>query len=277
MPPPSPLVDAVIPADIAGERLDRAIARLCPTLSRLEARRMIAGGSVFVDQRRTRIASKLLRAGQRLCCYRLAAAPPGGAAPRVVFRGDGFLVVDKPAGVAVEATRAGDVATVARWLAGQGETAFVTHRLDAAVSGALVVATTAAAQAALNRLFAAHGVERRYLAAVSPAPSWEEKTIERPLDDQPARTRARVAARAAEAALVEVRLDTGRFRQIRRHLAAEGVPVVGDRDQKNAARAERTLLHAHRVVFTMAGQAVDVSVPLGDDFRTALKALGLDS
>jgi len=236
---------------------------------------MIAGGSVFLDQRRTRIASKSLRAGQRLVCYRLASAPAGGQTPRVVHRGDGFLVVDKPAGVAVEATRAGDVATVARWLAAEGEPAFITHRLDAAVSGALVVATTPAARAALNRLFAVHAVERRYLAVVAPAPAWDETTIEHPLDGQPARTRARVLARAAGAALLEVALDTGRFRQIRRHLGAEGVAVVGDRDQKNAAPAARTLLHAYRVAFTLAGQAVDTRVPPGDDFRAAAAALGL--
>ena len=270
-----PLIDILIPAELAGERLDRAIAHLVPRVSRMEARRMIAGGSVFVDQRRTRIASRPLRAGQRLVCHRLAAAPAGGPAPRVVYRGDGVLVVDKPAGVAVEATRAGDAATVARWLADAGDPAFITHRLDASVSGALVVATTAAAQSALNRLFAVHAVERRYLAAVAPAPAWDEKTIDRPLDGQPARTRARVVARAARAALLEIALDTGRFRQIRRHLAAEGAPVAGDRDQPNAAPAARTLLHAYEVVFTLAGQAVDVQVPPGDDFRAATDALGL--
>jgi 23S rRNA-/tRNA-specific pseudouridylate synthase len=270
-----PVVDCLIAPDLHGERLDRAIARLNPRISRMEARRMIGGGSVFVDQHRTRIASRLVRAGQRLVCYRLALAP-SGSAPRVVLAHADFLVVDKPAGMAVEPTRAGDVATVTRWLSEQGQPAFITHRLDVPVSGALVVATTAAAQAELNRLFAVHGVERQYLAAVTPAPSWQTETIDSPLDDQPARTFARVCQRAGDAAaLLEVQLETGRFRQIRRHLAAAGFPVAGDRDARAAAPAARILLHAFRLAFTWHGESIDVPVPPGDDFSAALATLGI--
>jgi 23S rRNA pseudouridine1911/1915/1917 synthase len=272
---PEPLVDCLIAADLHGERLDRAIARLNPRISRMEARRMISGGSVFVDQHRTRIASRLVRAGQRLVCYRLALAPIGSV-PQVILTHADFLVVDKPAGMAVEPTRAGDIATVTRWLGEQGRPAFITHRLDAPVSGALVVATTAAAQSELNRLFAVHGVERQYLAAVTPAPPWSTHTIDSPLDDQPARTFVQVRQRAGEAAaLLEVRLETGRFRQIRRHLAAAGFPVVGDRDARSAAPAARILLHAFRLAFPWRGESIDLAVPPGDDFCAALALLQL--
>ena len=271
----TPLVDILISDGLAGERLDRAIARLNPRVSRMEARRMIAGGSVFVDDHRTRIASKPLHAGQRLVCYRLA-TPTIERAPGIIFSHADFLVLDKPAGMAVEATRAGDVATVARWLAQEGRTVFITHRLDAPVSGALVVAKTPGAQAQLNRLFSLHGIERQYLAAVAPAPAWDGRTIESRLDGQPARTTVEVRRRAGDAsALLEVRPETGRFRQIRRHLAGEGIPVVGDRDQAVAGAAPRILLHAFRVAFPWGGDLIDVPVPPGDDFRQALAALGL--
>jgi 23S rRNA-/tRNA-specific pseudouridylate synthase len=274
---PLPLVDILIPQGLAGERLDRAIARLNPRVSRMEARRMIAGGSVFVDEHRTRIASRLLHVGQRLVCYRLATATAEMKLPQIVCDHPDFFVIDKPAGIAVEATRAGDVATVARWLSDQGLPALITHRLDVPVSGALVVARTPESQVALNRLFAVHGVERQYLAGVTPAPLWNDHVIESPLDGHPARTLVRVLERTDTntAALLEVRLETGRFRQIRRHLASEGFPVAGDREQPDAAGTERILLHAFRVAFPWGDDSIDVRVPPSADFGTALARLGL--
>jgi 23S rRNA pseudouridine1911/1915/1917 synthase len=275
MPPSAALVDLVVTRALAGERLDRAIAQLCPNVSRMEARRMIAGGAVFVDNHRTRIASKLLHVGQRLVCYRLV-VPEASLEPTVLLAHADFLVLDKPAGMAVAATRSGDVGTVERWLVKQGHPALLTHRLDAPVSGALVAALNAESQATFNRLFVEHTVDRRYLAVVAPAPAWDERTIETPLDDQAARTLAQVIERSdRDAALVEVRLQTGRFRQIRRHLAAEGSPVLGDRDQLDARAAPRIMLHAFRVAFPWQGEEIDVQCPPPAEFNAALVSQGL--
>ena len=268
-----PLLDIRVPEAQAGERLDRVIPALCPALSRMQARRMIDGGSVFVDGHRTGISSRLLRAGQQLTCYPLT-EPRVTEAPRIVLSRDDLVVVDKPAGMAVEATRSGSRGTLAHWLKSQGG-GFVTHRLDAPVSGLIVVARTKPAQAALNRLFAEHAVSRRYLAAVAPAPRWDEHTMEEVVDGKPALTRARVLSRAGSAALLEVALETGRFRQIRRHLAAASAPVIGDREQPQALAASRILLHAFRLSFDWGGEAIQADAPPPRDFASELERVGL--
>lgn len=268
-----PLLDVRVPESQAGQRLDRVIPALCPTVSRMQARRMIDGGSVFVDGQRTGICSRLLRSGQQLTCYPLY-APRVTEEPRIVLEGDDLIVVDKPAGMAVEATRSGSRGTLAHWLQQRGG-GYVTHRLDAPVSGLIVVARTKPAQADLNRLFADHAVDRQYLAAVAPAPTWDQQVLEETVDGKPALTRARVLARAPAAALLEIALETGRFRQIRRHLAGAGVSVVGDREQPSALAAARILLHAHRLSFDWRGERIQQDAPPPEAFRAELDRVGL--
>jgi 23S rRNA pseudouridine1911/1915/1917 synthase len=235
----------VVSDAVAGERLDRAIAALAPTVSRGEARRLIAAGVVFVAGRRTGISSRLVRAGEQIAWQQPARLRPPGSIPdpRIVLERADLWIIDKPAGMPVEPTRSGSLGTLTEWLKHGHGPAFVTHRLDAATSGLLVVARDRETQVALNDLFARHAVGRRYLAIVAPPPVWETTTLSEELDGRPAVTRVRVTARAPAAAAVVVDLETGRTRQIRRHLAGAGSPVVGE-DVTGARTNARLLLHA---------------------------------
>jgi 23S rRNA pseudouridine1911/1915/1917 synthase len=267
---------------LAGERLDRAIAALAPEVSRGEARRLIAAGVVFVDDKRTGIQSRLVRPGERLSWYQPARdlRREDLAEPRIVVERPGLWIIDKPAGMPVEATRAGSHGTLHEWLTHGHGAAFVTHRLDTATSGLIVVARDRETQAALNRQFAAHAVRRRYLAVVMPAPSWDRMTMDAALDGRPALTHATVAARASSqaAAVLVVRLETGRTRQIRRHLADAGFPVVGETDT-GARTANRLLLHAFEIGLPAPGprpEAAIVAVATPPkDFQTPAATLGL--
>jgi len=106
-----------------------------------------------------------------------------------------------------------------------------------------VFATTPQAKRALQAQFAAHTVERIYLAVVEGRPAGAAGVVRsRLLDDAPGRvretarpdrgrpavTRWRVVRARESHTLVEVRLDTGRRNQIRVHLAGIGHPIAGD-------------------------------------------------
>ncbi|HET6148981.1 MAG TPA: RluA family pseudouridine synthase [Polyangia bacterium] len=275
-----------VPANLAGQRLDRAIAALASGVSRGEARRLIAAGVVFVDGKRTGIQSRVVRAGERVRWEQPAQPPAGedrhepGAQPRIVVERPELWIVDKPAGMPVEPTRAGSRGTLQEWLAHHHGPAYVTHRLDTPTSGLIVVARDRRAQAGLNQLFGAHAIGRRYLAVVTPAPPWERLTMNGPLDGRAAVTHAAVAARAAAAAALVVRLETGRTRQIRRHLAGAGFPVVGE-----TAAGERTqvrlLLHAFELALPAAElgpttmEAIVATSAPPADFQRPAEELGL--
>jgi 23S rRNA pseudouridine1911/1915/1917 synthase len=254
------------------------MAALAPGVSRGEARRLIAAGVVFVAGRRTHISSRSLREGERISWEPPARAQPDGwsAEPRLVIERPQLWLIDKPAGMPVEPTRAGSKGTLVAWLRRQHGPAFVTHRLDAATSGLIVVARDRHAQAELNRLFAAHTVGRRYLAVVAPAPAWMQMTFDGPLDGRTALTHATVVARSASAAALVVELATGRTRQIRRHLGDAGWPVVGDTAAGGRTRG-RLLLHAFELILPRVGAELGLSAiaPAPPDFVEPATILGL--
>jgi 23S rRNA pseudouridine1911/1915/1917 synthase len=169
----------------------------------------------------------------------------------------------------------------------------VVHRLDRDTSGLLVLARTEEAYAVLQPAMAAREIEREYLALVEGVPPARSGLIDAPIGrdrrvrtrmstdtDAPreARTRFETERTFGErAALLRVRLETGRTHQIRVHLAAIGHPVAGDPEYGNAGRfgLARQFLHAARLVFAhpASGKRVDVVSALPADLEGALGRL----
>lgn len=288
-----------------GRRLDAFVARLAG-VSRAHAAQLVSDGLVTVDGER-RPKSHRLGAGEVVA---VSDARPAGEAdqipppPPVVFEDDVMLVVDKPAGIVVhaapglrEATLVDAVLATGRPLAAAAgpERPGVVHRLDRDVSGLLLLAKTDEAHAALVRAIAARTVERRYVALVAGQPEVDRGKIDAPVGPNP-RHRGRMAVRAdgkasvtwfdvrerlGVAALLDVRLETGRTHQIRTHLASIGHPVLGDaaygRDRRLEARLglTRPFLHAASLALyhPTTGEALRLDSPLPDDLERVLEAV----
>jgi 23S rRNA pseudouridine1911/1915/1917 synthase len=253
------------------DRLDRAVARAA-VVSRTAARARIAAGAVFLNGRRCKVASRLVRPGDRLRVGSpvAAAAPP--ALP-ILFDAHGVLAIDKPAGMPSAPTREAAAGTALALLQAQrgGGRLWLVHRLDAPVSGVLLVATTRAAAAALSAAFRDRQVEKTYLALVDGVPAADAGVVDQPLVAErgraridpcgrPARTSWRVAERRGATTLLVVVPSTGRLHQIRAHLAALGHPIVGDR-RYGGSPAPRLMLHAHAVALSLGGRRIAISAP----------------
>jgi 23S rRNA pseudouridine1911/1915/1917 synthase len=281
----------VVGDEQAGERLDALLAGALG--SRTRAQRLIDAGRVSVDGR-ARPKRHRVAAGEVVEVDEAeetpAPAPAAGPPPFAVrYDDDALLVVDKPPGVVVHPAPGHRTGTLAQALEG----ARLVHRLDRDTSGLLVLARTDDAFAELQRAIQQRRVTREYLALVEGRPPARSGTIDAPIGrDRRVRTRhstetdtprAAVTHFAVERALpdhtlLRVRLETGRTHQIRVHLRAIGHPVAGDPEYGTAGLLglDRQFLHAARLAFAhpATGADVDVSSPLPEDLRAALRRAG---
>ena len=300
----------------AGERLDRWLAGAMPDLSRARLQAIITRGGVLVDGRVAR-PSLRLKTGQAIS-VRLPAPQPAVPLPEdiplaVIYEDRHLLVVDKPAGLVVHPGAGRATGTLVNALlhrvhdlSGIGGVVRpgIVHRLDRGTSGLLVVAKDDASHLALSRQFSGRTVDKEYLAVVLGVPRAVEGTIDVPIGRDPVH-RKRMSVRAPRgraarstyrlveafdgAALLRVRIATGRTHQIRVHLSALGHPVAGDRtyggrrrpaSRRPEARAAlealtRPALHAARLAFThpSSGERVSFESPLPEDLQALLAAL----
>ena len=175
----------------------------------------------------------------------------------------------------------------------------IVHRLDKDTSGVLVVAKDDAAHQNLSAQFKARETEKYYVAFVSPPPaspigSWLAPIGRHPVHRQKmaalttggreARTDYKVLEKFRRAALLELRIHTGRTHQIRVHCAKAGCPVIGDTTYgrqipwAKEAGVTRQLLHARRLVLNHPanGRRMEFVAPLPEDFVRFEKFLTTD-
>lgn len=234
---------------VAAGRLDQVLASLWDE-SRGASRRAIEAGGVYVDGSRCRTASRTVGPGARIelepraeeAAARgralLEACPPG-----IIFQDKHLVVVDKPPGVPVAATRQSVHGTVEGWLQAAGfRYVALHHRLDRDAQGLLVVAVHKAANKGLAHAFQVRQARRSYRARLVGSlvgqGTWDHVQLQRggrrvAVDQakggQRMVSRWRAVAPRGGDTLVEVELDTGRTHQIRLQSAAVGHPVRGDR------------------------------------------------
>lgn len=285
----------IVPDEAAGERLDRFLAGHLG--SRAAAERAVERGAL-VDGR-ARPKSYRLEGGESIELgepEEPPAPPPAGPAARVVWQDEHLAVVDKPAGLVVHPGAGRPAGTLVDALAGVvagGEPGRpgIVHRLDKDTSGLLVVARSEDAHRRLSALVRRRALERTYLALVRGRPASRSGRIEAPIGrdqgdptrisldtDSPrdAVTHFEVVRSWDEHALLEVRLETGRMHQIRVHLAAIGLPVVGDRVYGIREPAlGRQFLHATRLAFPhpVTGERIEVDSGLPPELQAYLDSL----
>jgi 23S rRNA pseudouridine1911/1915/1917 synthase len=284
-----------VPVEALGERLDRFLATHLG--SRSAAERAVEAGALVDGIARPK--SFRLEGGEEVEV--LAVEPPAEVAPPpepdIAWQDEHLLVVDKPAGLVVHPGHGHPQGTLVHALAGKiaggdPERPGIVHRLDRETSGLMVVARSEAAHARLQALVRERALERTYLALVRGRPRSRTGRIEAPIGrdrgdatrvsldtDSPrdAITHFEVEQLWADYALLRVKLETGRMHQIRVHLAAIELPVVGDRTYGvPGLELSRQFLHAAELSFPhpFSGERIEARSELPPDLAAALERLG---
>jgi len=290
-----------IDSDHAGVRLDKVLRQRLPRVPTSHLQKMIRTKKVRVNGRRARPEQPLsegdvltIRGDERKLLGE-APAPARAPAPEEVARlrilqEDGWMMaVDKPSGLAVHpgsGIRGGTLVDLVRAHLGpkaerNGFSASPAHRLDRETSGVIVVAKRRPAMVHFTEVFTHGGARKQYLALAKGTFPRPEGRIDLPLSEhqQSAESKARRGVNMQEAA-------TGRTHQIRRHLAAIGHPVAGDRKYgdfgfNREARArwglQRLFLHAERLELPHpeTGVRVRLESPLPPELVDVLRRAGI--
>lgn len=296
-------------------RLDRALAEAIPSLSRARIQVLVDENALQIAGRAVTDAASKKFEGQPFTLIVPAPLPDKAEAQDIaldiVFEDEHLIVVDKPAGLVVHPAAGHADGTLVNALLhhckgklsgiGGVQRPGIVHRIDRDTSGLLVVAKSDKAHEGLAKLFAAHDIERRYLAVVAGHPIPPAGTIRTQIGrsttnrkkmavlpegkGKHAVTHYRMIEQFREASLVECRLETGRTHQVRVHMAHIGTPLIGDATYNNRRKAfrfgpnqshfDRQALHAASLGFIhpVTGEKLGFESSLPEDIQLLLTSL----
>ena len=296
----------------AGQRLDNFLFRTLKGVPKSHVYRLLRTGQVRVNKKRAKPDYRLEAGDElRLPPVRQEEKAAPGKPPHwqqealkeaILYEDERLLVVNKPAGMAVHGGSGvsfGVIETL-RMLRPENPGLELAHRLDRETSGCLVVAKRRSAVRTLHAAFREGGVEKHYLALLTGAWTGGEANVDLPLEKnrleggermvkvshsgKEAQSLFRPLQHFSDAALLDIRIFTGRTHQIRVHAAHLKHPVAGDdkygdREANKRLKAvglKRMFLHAHRLAFAHpeSGLRLELTAPLDDELQAVIVSLG---
>lgn len=303
---------SIVPPEMAQQRLDQVVASLCPQYSRSQLQKWIKSGQVLVDNKPLKPKERLT-GGEQIIIHATQEVQTRSEAEEmpldIVYEDDNILVLNKPADLVVHPGAGNWSGTLVNGLLHYDPKleylprAGIVHRLDKDTTGLMVVAKTLEAHNSLVEQLQERDVSREYLALVQ-RPVIAGGTIEGNIGrhhidrlkmaviegGKEAITHYRVEERFRHHTLLRVALETGRTHQIRVHLTANNMPIVGDQLYGGRPRVPagisgelrealqtfpRQALHATRLglVHPLTEEALEWEAPVPADMETLLALL----
>lgn len=300
----------IVSQKISGERLDAFVSSQSD-LTRSYVQKLIRDGLVQVNAHTERASYKVKESEAVELTW--PAPPEDLLIPQeipldVIWEDEYMIVINKPPDMVMypglgheHGTLMNAVVARCRKLSSVGAPLRpgVVHRLDQETSGVIIIAKDDSAHHNLVRQFKEREVDKQYLALlygnlkensgeiktlIGRSASSRKKMSAKPKRGKEAITRFEVIKRVKSAALVKVRIITGRTHQIRVHFASIGNPVLGDKTygkKTSITLAQRTIsfprqmLHSYslRLKHPIDGKPLEFTAPMPEDMKKAMEEI----
>jgi 23S rRNA pseudouridine1911/1915/1917 synthase len=320
-------MDYAVDDNNGGRRLDVFLSDTLAGVSRSRVQKLIADGRVSLNNNKILKKNVTVEYGDIIAIDDELISAPSVLAPEaqdipldVLYEDEYFAVINKPAGLVVHPGNGNHDGTVVNALlhrfsggvssGSEANRPGIVHRLDKETSGALAIAKTDAAHAALAELFSSRAVKKIYTGFCVGIRPLEHGTVDLPLAGsrrdpvkravdsrrgKPAVTEYRLKSYQNSISLMEFVLHTGRTHQIRVHCSYKGFPIVRDelygggqdKVQKIAPMErpfaysifkcfDRQALHARVLGFIhpFTRKEFEIAAPYPEDFEAALGKMG---
>jgi len=303
----------IVKKNCNNKRLDIVCTEVFSSLSRKKIKSIIDNGGVYLNKKRVKIAKYLVFTGNEIEIYWDDSQPkkPKLSQANIVFENELFIIINKPAGIAVQGTLESDKNTLIHSLNKFDaqkyplQNLFLVHRLDKDTSGLMILAKTPDTQKGFEGLFRNHKIEKTYKALCYFTPKEKQGIIKYPIAKDPSRKNTYFAImtnkktyphqKSAETeyfventykhkvALIVCKPKTGRTHQIRVHLQAIGCPIVGDKTYAQnvyghpcSRSAVRHLLHATELSFEFDNKLYSFKSELPEEFQSVFERSSID-
>lgn len=289
------------------ERLDKAISKLEPDISRETIQKMIKLGNILVNGKEVKPSYKTI-VGDEISIEEMEAKEtklkPQEMPLDVIYEDDDLLVINKEKGIVVHPGNGNPDGTLANAVLARCKDSLsgiggeirpgIVHRIDKDTSGLVIIAKNDTAHINLSKQIQERKVKKTYIALVRGTVKENEATINMPIgrstkdrkkmavskNGKEAITNFKVLERFKDYTLLEVNIETGRTHQIRVHLSEIGYPIVGDgvySNGRNPFGVEGQMLHAAKLEFRhpRTGAILKIEAPLPKYFVEVLTQLKL--
>ena len=249
-------------------------------ISKKKAQAALDAKQVLVNGRRIWMKNHLVKDDDRIEILIEDRAPTIPKKIQILWQDGDYLIVNKPAFLL---TNASDKSLeIVLQKQEKNKNICAVHRLDKETSGCVIFAKSAEAKTAMIPMFKGRNIMKIYRAITIGAfpKKWNE--IRTDIEGFMSTTLVKTLDSKRHASYLELRIETGRTHQIRRHLADKRYPVLGDKKYAGTGNElslaqPRQMLHAYRLIFPhpKTQETIRALAPLPPDFKKCLSQLKL--
>ena len=251
------------------------------SISKKQSQKVIDEKLVLINEKRIWMKNHIVKINDRIEILSFSSFKNQSKQIKIIWKDKYYIIVNKPPGLISNAHK-NSLENILR-LQEKNSDIFAVHRLDKETSGCIIFSTSQEAKQKAIPVFKENKIIKIYRGITIGKFPKIKKEIKNDIDGFIAKTKIKVLDSSKNNSFLEMQIETGRTHQIRKHLAANRHPILGDKKyagNKNefSLRQPRQMLHAYKLIFNhpYTNETVNIRANLPDDFKRCLNQLKLN-